>query len=115
MKKLTKEERKQRVIARGETSGHSHIITGEALVRNENGQVLIDILGVASIEHLVEDAWLKGEVVHTKEHKKINLTEMPAQIRQGDIFLKKVSQRTYQYIQQKVFDPLTKRIESARD
>ena len=116
MKKLTKEEREKRIIARGEFSGHSHIITGEAEVRNERGNILIDIKGTASIEHLLEDIWLKeGKKVHTKEHAARDLTEMPAQIRQGDIFLEKVGDKTYKYVQQQTFDPLTKRIENARD
>lgn len=115
MKKLTIEERKQRIIARGEHSGHSHIITGNAVVRNSNDQILIDIKGEAAIEHLLEDAWMKGECIHTKEHEAISLTDMPDLIRQGDIALKKVAPKTYQYIQQKVYDPLSKRIEDARD
>lgn len=116
MKKLTLEERKSRVIARGEQSGHSHIITGDAIVRNKNGEILIEITGDASIEHLIEDIWLKeGERVHTKEHAAISLTDIPEQIRQGDIFLKKVGPKTLKYIQQQVFDPLTKRIEAAKD
>lgn len=115
MKKLTKQERLSRIIARGEFSGHSHIITGDAIVRNENGQILIDIEGEASIEHLLEHSWLEGEKVHTKEHEAIRLTEMPEQIRQGDIFLEKIAKKTYRFVQQQVFDPLTKRIEQARD
>ncbi len=115
MKKLTKEELKSRIIARGEFSGHSHIITGDALVRNERGEILIDILGDAAIEHLIEDAWMKGEKTHTKEHEKISLTDMPDQIRQGDIFLEKIGEKTYKMIQQQVYDPLSKRIEAARD
>lgn len=115
MKKLTPEERKKRIIARGEFSGHSHIITGEVEVRNERGEILIDINGEASMEHLLEDAWMKGKEVHTKEHEPIRLTEFPSQVRQGDIFLEKIGPNTYKYIQQKTYDPLTKRIEDARD
>lgn len=112
---MTINERKSRIIARGEFSGHSHIVTGNASVRNEKGEILIDVLGTCAIEHLMEDAWLEGKQVHTKEHESIELTEMPAQVRQGDIFLEKVGTNTYRYIQQKVYDPLSKRIEDARD
>lgn len=115
MKNLTQKERLSRIIARGEFSGHSHIITGDAVVRNENGEILIDITGEASIEHLLEHAWMEGKKVHTKEHAAIRLTDMPEQIRQGDIFLEKIAKKTYRFIQQQVFDPLTKRIEQARD
>lgn len=112
---MNAQERKSRIIARGEHSGHSHIVTGEASVRNEKGEVLIDILGKASIEHLLEEQWLNGGESWTKEHDPIELTEMPAYVRQGDIFLEKVGEKTYRYIQQQVYDPLSKRIEAARD
>lgn len=64
---------------------------------------------------MLETAWLAGKEEWTTEHADIDLTEMPDQIRHGDIMLKKIDKRKYQYIQQKVFDPLTKRIEDARD
>jgi hypothetical protein len=112
---MNQNERKARIIARGEHSGHSHIITGEAVVRNEFGEILIDVIGKCSIEHLMEDAWLQGESVHTKEHEPIPLEALEPYIRQGDVFLEKIGEKTYRYIQQKVFDPLTKRIEAARD
>ena len=109
------QERKSRIIARGEHSSHSHIITGDATVRKEFGEILIDVIGKASIEHLLEDAWLNGKEIWTEEHAAIELTEMPAYIRQGDIFLEKISEKTYRFVQQMVFDPLSKRIEAARD
>lgn len=112
---MTLKERKSRIIARGEHSGHSHIVTGEASVRNESGEILIDILGSASIEHLMEDAWLNGECKWTEEHTSIELTEMPTYIRQGDIFLEKIGEKTYRYVQQMVYDPLLQRIDAARD
>jgi hypothetical protein len=113
---MNKQERQNRIIARGEFSGHSHIITGKAIIRrNSSGEILIDIEGEAAIEHLIEEAWLNGNKIHTKEHAAIDLTEMPAQIRQGDIFLEKICDKTYRFIQQQVFDPLAKRIEAARD
>lgn len=108
-------ERKNRIIAKGEFSNHSHIITGEAEVRNENGEILIDVLGEASIEHLLESAWLGGRKEWTKEHELISLTNLPKQIRQGDVMLELIGEKTYRFIQQQVFDPLTKRIESAQD
>jgi hypothetical protein len=112
---MTLKDRKSRIIARGEHSGHSHIVTGDAIVRNEKGEILIDVLGECSIEHLMEDAWLKEEKVWTEEHASIELTEMPTHVRQGDIFLEKVSDKTYRFVQQMVYDPLSKRIEAARD
>ncbi len=115
MKKLTKSELESRIIARGEQSGHSHIIVGDAIVRNQNGEILIDIEGECQIKHLLEKFWLEGQEVSTEEHLDIDLTNKPAQVRQGDVFLEKISAKTYRYVPQMVFDPLSKRIEAARD
>lgn len=116
MKKLTQQQRKSRIIARGEFSDHAHVIVGDAEVETKGGDTFISIGdNGASIKHLIETAWLEGKEIWTKEHEDISLTTLPDSIRHGDIFLKKVSERKYQYIQQKVFDPLTKRIEEARD
>lgn len=110
------QERKNRIIAKGEVSGHSHVITGEAIVRNSNGEILIEITGSASIKHLLERVWIEnGEEVWTEEHADISLTDLPVQIRHGDVFLDRISPNVYKFIQQKVYDPLSKRIEDARD
>ena len=109
------QERKLRIIARGEHSGHSHIITGEAIVRNEFEEILIDVVGECALEHLMEDAWMEGKCIHTKEHEPHRLDTLEPYYRQGDVFLEKVGEKTYKYVQQQVFDPLTKRIEAARD
>lgn len=111
MKKLTKEERMSFIIARGEHSGHAHIIVGDAEVETKGGNTYITVGdNGASIKHLMEDKWLNGEEHWTMEHADIDLTEMPEQVRHGDILLKRIGDRKYQYIQQMVFDPLSKRI-----
>lgn len=116
MKKLTQQERKSRIIARGEFSDHAHVIVGDAQVETTGSGTYITIGdNGASIKHLIETAWLEGKEVWTKEHEDINLSDMPDLIRHGDIALKKVADKKYKYIQQTVFDPLTKRIEAARD
>lgn len=116
MKKLSVTERKKRIIARGEFSNHAHVIVGDATVETTGGNTYITIGdGGASIKHLLETAWIAGEEKWTAEHADIDLTELPNQVRHGDIMLKKIGERKYQYIQQTVFDPLTKRIEAARD
>lgn len=110
------QQRKNRIIAFGEHSSHSHIITGEAIVRNENGEILIEVIGECAIEHLLEDAWTnKEEKVWTKEHDAHQLDTLEPYYRQGDVFLEKIGEKTYRYIPQMVFDPLSKRIEAARD
>jgi hypothetical protein len=116
MKKLTQSERKTRIIARGEHSNHAHVITGDAIVETKGGNTFITIGdNGAAIRHLIETAWLAGEEKWTEEHADIDLSDIPDLVRHGDIALKKVGERKYQYIQQRVFDPLTKRIEAARD
>lgn len=110
------QERKKRIIARGEHSNHSHVIVGDAEVETKGGNTYITIGdNGASIKHLLETAWLDGKEQWTEEHADIDLTELPNQVRHGDIMLKKVGDRKYQYVQQMVFDPLSKRIEAARD
>lgn len=116
MKKLSLQERKNRIIARGEHSNHCHVIVGDAQVDTKGSNTYITVGdNGCSIKHLIETAWLAGEEKWTQEHEDIDLTNLPNQIRHGDIMLNKVGERKYQYIQQQVFDPLTKRIESARD
>lgn len=110
------QERKARIIAMGEFSDHCHVIIGDAQVDTKGDNTFITVGdGGASIKHLLESAWLAGNEQWTNEHTDIDLSELPNQVRHGDIMLNKVGERTYKYIQQQVFDPLTNRIEAARD
>lgn len=72
---MKKESRKNRIIARGEVTGHAHIVTGEAdVLRKKNGDVTIEVHGKAAIRHLLETPWVEEEQeVFTKEHKDIPL------------------------------------------
>lgn len=97
MKNLTKDQRLQRIWARGEHSNHCHVITGEAEF-NENGELLVRENSEVIVKHLLESEWMEGKEVWTKEHTDIKLTP-----------------GVYKPIQQKVFDPLSKRIEDTRD
>lgn len=116
MNKLTNQERVLRVIARGEKSNHAHVVVGDAIVDTKGGNTYITVGGGgAALKHLLETLWINGEEKWSGEHTDIDLTEMPEQVRHGDILLKKIGDRKYQYIQQMVFDPLSKRIEAARD
>jgi hypothetical protein len=75
--KLTpKQERASRIIARGEVSGHSHIVVGNAKVRrNKDGELLIDVeAGGATIKHLIEKEYVENDkLVWTNEHFDIEL------------------------------------------
>lgn len=113
---MKKEERKNRIIARGEHSNHSHVITGDAIVRNENGEILVEVgQEGAVLKHLLESAWMEGQEVWTKEHTDIDLSELPNQVRHGDVMLDKVGDRTYKYIAQVEYDPYDDVIKQVQD
>jgi len=113
---MTKKELKNRIIARGESSNHSHVITGDAIIRNKNGEILIEIGAEGAIlKHLLETEWLTGREVWTKEHADIDLGSLPVQIRHGDVLLDKVGERIYKYIQQMEYDPYNEIIRQVRD
>lgn len=87
---MNKQERQNRIIARGEVSNHSHVVTGEAKVtRNDKEEVIIEVGNEGAIlKHILETEWMKGSEVWTKEH--------------DDIPLKK---GVYKYVQQQEYDP----------
>lgn len=114
---MNKKERTNRVIARGEGSNHSHVIVGDAEIkRNDNGEILITIgQEGAVLRHILESSWMDGSEVHTGEHGDISLSDLPEQIRQGDVLLEKVKDRTYKYIAQVEYDPYDDVIRQVRD
>ena len=115
--KLSKEKRASRIIARGEHSGHSHVITGDAEVtRNSKGEILIEVGDEGAIlRHLIESEWMNGVERHTNEHGDIDLKELPSQVRQGDVFLEKIGERQYKFIQQIEYNPLDEVIQQVQD
>jgi len=72
---LTKEQRLKRIVARGEHSGHDHIITGDVLVEEVNGKIIVTVGedSNAALKHLLEKPWLEGKEEWTGEHKDIPL------------------------------------------
>jgi len=97
---MKKEERLNRVIARGEVSGHSHIITGECTIERNKESVIIRAGKNCAIKHLLEQPFInEGTEVWTKEHKDIDLIE-------GE---------SYEYIQQIEYDPYSKLIQNVKD
>lgn len=94
---MEKSERLKRIIARGESGNHCHVVTGDVEF-DAQGRILVGEDSNAVLRHLLESEWMVGNEVWTGEHHDIKLTP-----------------GTYEYVPQKVFDPLTKRIEAARD
>ena len=96
---MKKEERIKCIVARGEVSGHCHVIVGDCEVIESGGNVNIKVNSRASIRHLVESAWTEtGVETWTKEHKDIPLEK-------GE----------YQFVQQSEYDPFAKMIQSVKD
>lgn len=94
---MTKKDRQSRIIARGEFSDHCHVITGNVTF-DPQGRIIVGEDSNAVLKHLLESEWLNGKEVWTGEHTDI-----------------KLEPGIYQHVQQQVFDPLTKRIENAKD
>jgi len=114
---MKKQERINRIIAKGEFSNHSHVITENAdVIRNNKGEIFVEVKGECYIEHLLESVFVEtGQKEWTKEHHKIRIDEKHELIRQGDVLLKKAGDNLYVFVQQMAYDPLSKRIEKASD
>lgn len=96
---MTLQERKKRIIARGEHSNHCHVITGNAAVSKEGDLVIVDAKdNSVVIKHILESEWLKGSEVWTKEHHDIRLEK-----------------GKYEFVQQQEFDPFERIIRDVID
>lgn len=94
---MNKDDRKKRIVARGEHGNHCHVITGVVDFDTE-GRIVVGEDSNAVLRHLLETDWMEGKETWTGEHHDIKLTP-----------------GIYEYVPQMVFDPLSKRIEAARD
>lgn len=97
MKELTQKERESRIIARGETGNHCHVVTGNVEF-NDQGQLIVSEDSNAVLRHLLETDWMEGKETWTGEHTDITLTP-----------------GTYEYVPQQVFDPLVKMVQRGMD
>lgn len=97
-----KNERINRIIARGEVSGHCHVIVGDnvTVTRNSEGQIIVEVGGVdAVLKHIMETPWVESGIHKwTEEHK--------------DIPLKR---GIYEFVQQTEFDPYLKLANAIKD
>lgn len=94
---MTKTERKKRILARGEHSGHCHVITGDVEFDNQR-RILVGENSKAVLKHILEKDWMDGREIWTGEHADIQL--LPG---------------IYEYIPQLVFDPLAQKIQEVED
>ena len=86
------EERKNRIIARGEHSNHCHVVQGGEVTRNKSGEIQITVGDEGAVlKHILESNWLQGEEVWTQEHEDIT-----------------ISKGTYKYVAQEEYDPFDK-------
>lgn len=90
---MNTEERKNRILARGEHSNHCHVVTGDVeITRNNKGEITFEVGDEGAVlKHILETNWMNGEEVWTKEHH--------------DILLEKGS---YKHVHQNEFDPIDK-------
>lgn len=88
-----------KIIARGEVSGHAHIAVGDVDVLELDGEIYLDVKGEAAIKHLLEEVFVKeGKEMWTGEHTDI-----------------KLEKGTYKYVPQVEFDPYEKIIKKVQD
>lgn len=116
MKTRDMNDKKSRIIARGEFSDHSHVITGDCEIYEKDGDVYVRAGKNCAIKHLIESVFIESGIEKwTGEHKDIDLSELPSQVRHGDVLLDRVNKNTYKYIQQVEYNPYEKAIRQVRD
>ena len=98
---MTQQERLNRIIARGEHSDHAHVIVGDATILNDNeGRILVTTGNEGAVlMHIIESAWLKGDIKWTNEHYEIDLKP----------------NTSYEFIQQQEYSPLDKIVQNIMD
>lgn len=97
---MKKDERVKRIIARGESGNHCHVITGDVIIEEKNGKTII-IVGEDSnavLKHLLEKEWMQGKEVWTQEHEDI-----------------KFAPGRYECVAQVEYDPYNEVIRQVRD
>lgn len=98
---MKKKERKNRIIARGEHSNHSHVIVGDAdVIHDEHGNITVSVGNKGAVlRHILESNWMNGQEVWTGEHHDVKLNP----------------NKTYKYVAQEEYDPFEKTIQEVID
>jgi len=126
---MTKQEREKRIVARGESGNHAHVLTGEVEFDNQGRMIVPESSSVDLEEFEVHNTkFMQKEIgyddfVQKTKHLKVcrlrHLKEsnwMEGEERwteeHFDVGLKP---GVYEYVAQTNFDPLTKRIELVRE
>ncbi len=99
---MTTEERQNRILARGEHSGHAHIVVGPVTVEIKDGKLIVRLrrgliiqkaeVEVPILRHLEEKKWVEEETQKwTEEHHDVPLPKNVGQsARQGDVLVTRV-------------------------
>ena len=98
---MTVQDRKSRVIARGEHSNHSHVVIGEDVtVREKKGNIIVTVGNAGAVlRHLLEREYITtGAEVWTEEHHDITLEP-----------------GVYTYVPQQEYNPLDDEVRKVQD
>lgn len=99
---MTKNERLRRILARGETSNHCHVVCGNEVTvcEEEKGSIMVTVGNAGAVlRHLIEDQYTEtGVETWTKEHVDIPL---PA--------------GTYKFVPQMEFNPYDATVKKVQD
>ena len=116
MKTLSLEEKKKRIIARGEQSDHSHIIIGDCEIIEKEKETYVKIGKDTVLKHLIESVFLnENREQWTGEHTDADIVGLISKakqgdvfIRHGDVFVEKVDEQTVKIIHQEEYNPYLK-------
>lgn len=104
-------ELKDRIIARGETSDHCHVVIGNCTIERNGDETYINTEdSLCVLKHLLESKFLQGDESWTGEHEDIviddsQILKSGGLLRHGDVLLRRESANRYKYIPQLEFDP----------
>ena len=102
---IKKEEKESRIVARGEWSDHSHVITGDAEIYEDNGRMFVSVgKNGAKLQHTLEsklnfDTLSNNEDLEVADHEIIEL----------------LPETVFEVVIQNEYNPYSKLFEQVRD